>query len=367
MNMTKSSNYGKLIAFFLIASILLCILGFAAEGWQTKQDDKIQTNTSQDITDDDKNEEIGNGGNNENSVLPGPIFLNPLTGLEDTALICATRPVAVTVDGDSPLFGLSFADILVEFPTETGSTRYLAITGNYRAIGKLGSIAPTRGFISNVSSYFDSILISAGKDDTVEYSYINNSAYHFDLASISGYHYTEYSTLKYTNGSLIEAGIKNSNINSVISSDYSLPFIFGDAFGKYNGALPAKSLSIQIAENVKNELSYSEETNNYTLSKNGEIKIDPLKDAPLEYENVFVLFSDCMTYESAKGAQLIMDTVTSGLGYYAFGGNLTRIQWRVIDGKLSFYDDNGDPLTAQSGRSYISFMKSSKIDLVEFS
>ena len=62
-----------------------------------------------------------------------------------------------------------------------------------------------------------------------------------------------------------------------------------------------------------------------------------------------------------------MDTVTSGIGYYARGGTLSRIQWRVTDGKMNFYNDNGEPLSAIPGKTYISFMKSSKMDTVIFS
>lgn len=365
MNSEKTSNYGKIIAFFLIASVLLCILGFAAEGWQTEPNDDIQDNTSVILPDDDKNEDIGTGGNNEENVLPGPIFINPLTGLESTPMISATRPVAFTVDSGSPVYGLGYADILIEFPTETGSTRYLGITGNYRAIGKIGSIAPSRGFINNLAAYFGAILISAGMDDTVEYNYVNNSSYQFDITATSGYHYTEYTHLKYTNGALIEAGIKNTNINSVISNDYSLPFDFADEIE--GSAIVASQIAIPITSEVRNELIYSPENNEYILIKNGESRIDLLSEAALGYENVFVLFSDCMTYESSNGVELIMDTVTSGLGYYAVGGTLSRIQWRVNDGELKFYDDDGEPLKALYGRSYISYIKSSKIDSVVFS
>ena len=38
MNTTKTSSYGKLVAFFVIAVALVCVLGFAAGGWQTNDD-----------------------------------------------------------------------------------------------------------------------------------------------------------------------------------------------------------------------------------------------------------------------------------------------------------------------------------------
>lgn len=366
MNTTKSSNYGKLIAFFLIASVLLCILGFAAEGWQEKPESPKIEGVG-DLMDNNKNEQIGTGDLIDQSKPQAPIFINPLTGLEATPLIAATRPVSFVIDSNSPIYGLGCADILIEIPTESNSTRFMCITGNYRSIGKIGSLLPTRGFISNLASYFGSILVSSGNDDTVEYASIDNSAYHFDLNRTNGYFYTEYNSLKYTNGALIEAGIKNSNINSLVESDFSLPFEFSSEKQTSDGALTCNSLKIPLSPDSQTELIFSSETNKYTLTKNGEARIDLLYDKPLEYENVFVLFSDCMTYESSKGTELIMDTVTSGLGYYAADGVLCRIQWKVTDGNLKFFDDKGELLLAKKGTSYISLIKSSKIDSVVFS
>jgi len=366
MNTTKSSNYGKIIAFFLIASVLLCILGFAAEGWQEESGQSSQANPGDFSTNNNIKEEIGTGGT-ENTEPQAPIFLNALTGIESTPLISATRPVAFAVDSNSPIYGLSYADILFEIPTESGTTRFLCLTSNYREIGKLGSLTPSRGFITNLAYYFGAILVSSGTDDTVEYSSYDHSAYHFDINRTSGYYYTEYSTLKYTNGALIEAGIKNSNINSLIDSGYSLPFGFNSEDEQAKNGLACSSLTLPLTSDSRTELYYSAEKGKYELTKNGEAKIDLLTGKNIEFENVFVLFSDSMTYESSKGTELIMDTVTSGLGYYAQNGELQRIQWKVADGKLTFYDDTGEILFANRGNSYISLVKSSKIDSVIFS
>lgn len=366
MNTTKSSNYGKLIAFFLIASVLLCILGFAAEGWQQESPKEEINSTDDFLQNNNPSNDIGTGGEAEEQPQ-APIFINALTGLETTPLISATRPVSFIVDSSSPIYGLSYADILIEIPTERASTRFMCLTSNYRAIGKIGSLAPTRGFMTNLAAYFGAILISSGTDDTVNYSSTNYSSYHFDISKTSGYYYTEYSSLKYTNGALIEAGIKNSGINSLVDSSFSLPFAFNSEIGECTGALICSTLTLPLSPDSQTELVYSKESGKYALLKNGESRIDLLTDTSLEYDNAFVLFTDCMTYESSNGTELIMDTVTAGLGYYASGGTLQRIQWRVSDGKLAFYDDNGDILSASTGSSYISLIKSSKIESVIFS
>ena len=38
MNTQKTNSYGRLVAFFLVAMVLICALGFAASGWQSDPD-----------------------------------------------------------------------------------------------------------------------------------------------------------------------------------------------------------------------------------------------------------------------------------------------------------------------------------------
>lgn len=368
MNTSKTSNYTKIIAFFLVASILLCTFGFAAEGWQSTGDNKATDEEIKEENPPEVNDDMGTSDNIQTPEPEPPLHLDPLTGLEVSPTTAASRPLAFFIDSDSPVYGLSYSDVLIEFPLENGKTRYLSLTSNYRMPGKIGSIAPSRGFMTNLAKYFGAIPVFAGTDDTVEYFSHDHSSYSFDISAVSGYHYTEYSHLKYTNGALIDAGIKNSGIHSIVSSDTLLPYDhlpLGQVPEKTE--ITGKYIRIPLTKDSETELTYSEQLSKYVLSKNGEERVDLLTDSPISFDNCFILFSDSMTYESASGTELIMDTVSSGVGYYMYGGTIFRIIWDAKDGVLSLFNENGERLSVARGSSYFSFVKSSMINAVNIS
>ena len=103
------------------------------------------------------------------------------------------------------------------------------------------------------------------------------------------------------------------------------------------------------------------------LSKSGKTKNDLLTGEIASYTNVFILFSNCITYESAYGVQTVTDILGGGYGYYASGGGLTEIRWRIDENKnLVFESLNGERLVVNRGNSYIGYYKSSDKSSVTF-
>lgn len=366
MNTQKTGNYGKLIAFFLIAVILVGTFGFAAEGWQSmtqNESDSGKVDDNSDKTDENKDDE------NKDPEIYIPGFVSSLSGLEVSEEISRRRPVCFVMDAASPLYGIASADVVVELPTEDGTTRLVAITANTKELGKIGSLAPTRKYISNIAKYFGAALVSAGSDDTIQYESLDVSASHFDTTTNSGYSYTEYTHFVYTNGALIGAGLANANIGTALNSRQQLPFTFAE-FGanKIIGSISARSVLLSFSASSESELYYSEEDGKYSFSKGGVAKSDMLSDEYLSYDNVFVLFSDTVTYESASGTELVMNTVTGGTGYYVSAGCATAITWQTgASGNMTFYDSTGAKLTINRGTSYIGFLKSSLASSFKFS
>ena len=84
------------------------------------------------------------------------------------------------------------------------------------------------------------------------------------------------------------------------------------------------------------------------------------------FDNVYVLFADATTYEKAHGSELVMDTVSGGVGYYVTMGTYSEIRWSVNElGNLEFYSLNGDKLIANTGTSYVAYFKSSQSSSVK--
>lgn len=370
MNTSKASNYGKLIAFFLIAAILLCTFGLAAEGWQpiTDEPDSGKIDDTNDEADENKD---GNNEPDEENKEPEiyiPEFTNSLTGLETTGEIARLRPLAFVMNSTSPMYGISSADILVELPIEDGTTRLVALTSVAKDLGKIGSIAPTRGYISNIAKYFGAIAVCNGNDGKIDYESCDMKNSIFDLSLYSGYHYTEYTHFNYTNGALIYAGISNANIGTAVNTRQPLPYSFNE-FGNadISGTDPAKNISIQFSSSSASELYYSDTDQKYVLSKGGVSKNDMLNDSPATFDNVFILLANTVTYESAEASEMVMDTLNSGTGYYMTRGSMVKIRWEAgADGILSFFSESGERLTVNRGTSYIGFVKSSMEKTIKF-
>ena len=365
MNKSKTSNYTRIIAFFLVAVTLLCIFGFAAEGWQPDQNesDSGKIDNSSDETDDNKENE---------SQLPEihiPEFLNSITGLETTEELSRSKTTCFIMDATAPLYGISGSDMIIEVPIESGNTRLAVLTANSKALGKIGSISKTRGYISNLAKYFGAILISTGYDDTVEYDSVDISTSHFDLSTNVGYHYTEYTHFTYTNGALINAGLSNANIGTVSAKNPTLPYVFTDFGGDHiRGTLQARSVVFHYSDKSESSLFYSDTDKKYVLSKNGTVKTDMLTDSAVCFDNAFVLFADSITYENAESSELILNTGTQGTGYYFTQGTAKSITWETdISGNMKFYDEAGNTLVINRGSLYIGIMKSSMKDTLSFS
>lgn len=370
MNKLKSTGMIRLIAFFLVTVVLVCAFGFSADGWQIFNDKEQNKNQS-------LNTGIGNnsqqGGQDTETVTPPqyntPAYTSPLTGLEITREQSLVRPISFVLDGSSPLYSLSLCDVMVELPVENGGTRILAITSDMTNAWKIGSLAQTRGYISNIGKFFDAIIASGGNDDSIEYISCDTAKEELLLSVENTYCYSEYSYYLYTNVNLINSAINAYQISQNKTEGKSSPFNFVDyGADDIRGEISSGSVSVAYSSSVVCRFDYSEENGYYTISRNGNLNNDLLNNSSLNFKNCLILFADSVTYEGVSGAQTVMNTIGNGDGYYFTNGSAIRIKWQSdAEGNLMLADEGGSPLTINRGKSYIGFVKSSRTDSVSFS
>ena len=369
MNKARYGNYAKLIAFFLVAVLLIVGFGFATEGWwQDTEEDKPNTDTDN-PKDNISNDTSENTNNQDAPVIAEPEYINSITGLEISEDAARNRHYAFVLDTDSPLYGLSLCDLIAEFPTESESTRLLAFINNTDKLSKIGSIAQTRSYISNVSRFFSSIIVHNGNDGVAPSESCDIRGSVFDLSERTGYYYTEYTKFTYSNGDLISAGIFNSNINTTAEKETATPYSFA-AYGETIdiGDSIAKTVIIPFSDRSETELYYQSADKCYTFNKNGSMKNDMLNDKKTSFKNVFVIFADSITYEAQNATELVMNTIGKGKGYYITEGFSTDITWESnSEGNMTMYDKNGEKLEVNRGNAYIGFVKSSKAENVKIS
>jgi hypothetical protein len=370
MNTKKCGGYGKLLVFFLVAAILIFAFGLVADGWQNDVENNsgnvIDSDKDNDNDEADENKDAGNSSTEgESSPIQTPTIYNKLTGTPLEAGEANSRHVAFVIDTAAPLYGVSSADIIIELPTENGQTRLAVLTKNYTDLGKTGAIAPTKGYINSVISYFDTAAVYFGKEGIREYDCFDLGDNALDLSVNKGYHYTEFSSYNYSNGNLITAALASKNVDTLTPSS-RLPFIFSKTEA-IHGQKSAKTVVLPFSDYSETELYFRETDKNYTFAKNESVKQDLLTSESVSFKNVFVLFADAVTYEDSSGCELILDTVGSGSGYYASMGVYKEFYWTVDEmGNLSFTNVDGSPLEVNPGASYIGYLKSSHKSKVSF-
>ncbi len=372
MNKLKLSNPVRLIAFFLTACILVLTFGFTADGWQIEDPPQNDGENKPPINGGQGGEADG-GGNTEGETpsepeIYIPEFTNRLTGLECDELAAGKLHYALVVNPEIPLYGISGADIICELPTEDG-TRMIAFVNELTNLWKIGSFTGTRGYISNLVKYYGGISIAYGCDDSIYYTKCDLAGQNIDL-SLGGKHcYTEFTENVYTNHDLLEGAIREAAINGEGLMTHPLPYNFVD-FGEeavLYDLEAADKIIIPFDKGIRTELLYNSESHKYTLTKEGEKILDAANGISPEFTNCFVLFADSITYDNAECSQMVMDTIGQGRGYYFTAGGVTEINWvGSEEGTLTFYTADGERLIANRGRTYISFIKSSKTDSLSF-
>lgn len=368
MKSKKTSNHLRPVAFFLIAVALILTIGFAAFGRQTT--DNSGNNGEVDIN-SDKADQNTQTQQNPTQNIPSPDvtlapkYVNYLTGLECSESISSSKPFVFLMSSASPNYGISSADMIIELPTETDETRLLAYVTKDKLPTKIGSLSQTRGYIDNLVKYFGGFLISNKRDDFVKYDSYDIKSSYLDLSTKPEYGYTEYTQYLYTNNELLNSAFSSGD--SLSAEQDKLPYVFSNyASPTVKGNSHAVNIVIPYAESNETAFTYSEESKTYLFLKNGQQKRDLLNDKKLEFKNVFLLFADATTYETASSSEMVLDTVSGGAGIYFTEGTSIRLTWSTdTEGNMTFTAESGEILMANRGTTYIGFMKSSRISDVK--
>ena len=360
MKRSKQSSYLKVIAFVLIAIVIISALGFVANGWQPI----LYPEASGDS--DSQDSALDGDGNTDIPVATVPKYYNYLTGLETDESGANRAPIAFVTDPQKTIYGIGGASLSVEFPIEGDGSRLLIFTNEATSLGKIGQIESTRGYVSNLVRYFGAILLSNGNDDAIKYDSLSITDRHVDLSALSGFHYTE-KEIAYSNGDLLDAALNSLGLSLDLEITPKLPFNFAAPETSMDSlTVPCNRVLIPINPDNNTELRYNSESGRYTYIKNETPITDALNTSIVEYDNAFILLADSVTYESASGTGLVMKTNESGRGYYLTEGSYIEIKWVAEGNTMTFYDANDNKLTVNRGSSYIAFVKSARAQLISF-
>lgn len=374
MQKEVTSGINKIFAAILIGVMLILMIGIVVSGWQTDntgENSGDSGNITADVDDlngdTDKNSGTAdNFSNSENVVQKEPLHTNYLTGLEIDEKNQNRNPFVMITDPNALSYGISDSELTVEIPTEGGNTRFLTYITDVSSLGKLGAFTGTRKYITQITSYFGGLVISNGNDDIISYPALRTEIA-IDLSEHSDAIHMENGKSLYTDGESVMKIAKDEGVDLISYKRPTLPFDFC-AFGEcVFGKSQATEIYIPYSNENSTALVYDTAAKSYVLYKNERLKYDMLNGECVSYKNVFVLFADVVTYETAYGTESIVKNETSGTGYYVSNGTLTEIKWSVdSNGNMIFKDLNGKRLAVNRGTSFIGYYKSSEADSVIF-
>ena len=306
----------------------------------------------------------------EEVVTPEPVqvvekvYYNFLTG-EKKDSKRTPRPVAVTVnniEASLPQYGISDADIIMEFPAEGGITRLMALYSDYAKMPDICSIRSCRYYFPVFAKGFGAAYFCFGSNETLAtpmlqklgIDYIDGNktgdtlVFERDGERLQNYSLEHTAYLKGTNMKEI---FKKYNFSTKLSSKY------GDtAFNFSQKTLTFKSICKEItagfSTQYKSRFTYDESSKTYLKEHNGEKHMDSRSEKQLAFDNVIILETQVQNY---NGTVLVEIDWKGGTGYYATNGTVRKILWekKTEDSPIKLYNLDKKPIKINTGKSYI--------------
>ena len=310
---------------------------------------------------------------------------NPLTGeggYSDEAV--GNRPVAVMINNHPnsyPQYNISQADVLFEVVVEHDLTRFLAIFADYENVPYLVSVRSYRYYFPAISNGFDAFYIHWGEDTTqMDYYYsLNldaydglNNTYLFgrDQDRLDAGYDLEHTSCFY--GYLLPDQIASDGKRTTLKDEY-----LGEAFNfvPFGTVRVPEEMTVNFANieygQQSTQFTYNESTGLYEKFANDSPQIDGISDEQLTFENVLILYTDITDREDEPEVNRKNLDVFGGLdkdyavGYYLTEGHAEQIRWAKADesSRLKFYDMDGNEITINRGKSYITYTYADSAEL----
>jgi hypothetical protein len=302
-----------------------------------------------------------------------PADVDPLTGLQvEEANILNRRPVVVKVENlprsSRPQWGLSFADVVFEYYTEYGTTRFSAVYYG-RNSEQVGPIRSGRWFDFNIVRMFKAIFVFGSAYGDL-YSAFKQSEFGNRLVlergvsscpticrvDPNGYNY-EVLNLTSLNEYLVTQSIDNSPQNQE------------GMFFKLEppaGGVPVNQMFIRFSGSVYNRYDYDPSTGRYLRFSETKEDMDRLSAeyAPLTdrvtgeqigVDNLVVIILRYDRIPSSDNREIFtMTMLGEGPAYVMRDGQGYEVRWkRSTDGSvLSLVDADGNPFPYKPGKTW---------------
>lgn len=303
---------------------------------------------------------------------------NLLTGLNDLSQeAIGKRPVAVMVNNVPaalPQYGVAQADIIFEIPVEGDLTRLMAVYADYTKVPKVCAIRSCRYYFPAFAKGFDAFYVNWGMDETIR-SYVNSlridqfdgmynpyGLFGRDSSRRSAGYALEHTG--YFDGTRFDDVVQSNGMRTeLLTEKKGTAFQFNElgVQEKPQGD-PCAVAKIDFGAATAT-LTYDATQNAYLKQINGKSHIDGVTGTQLVFANVFVLETSISVRDQQGHKKLDWSGSSKGTGYYISNGTIQKIKWSKSSESayLQFYDESGNELSINRGKSYIAVNYANKM------
>ncbi|MCR5432003.1 MAG: DUF3048 domain-containing protein [Lachnospiraceae bacterium] len=289
----------------------------------------------------------------------------------------AKRPYAIMFNNigvANPQSGIGDAKILYEALAEGGITRLMGIfeglSEESTCKDRIGSVRSARHYFASIADEYDAIFVHFGETtyatkkideikidhlegtywigDTVFYRDEEIKAPHNAFASLEG----------------IINGIEKMNIRTDHKESFKANhFTFNDEFRDYASGSDASLVRLSYSTYMSPYFVYDAASKQYTRYQFDDVHIDKNTEVPLKFDNIIIQLVKEWNKDD-NGYQDMELEDASGEGYYITGGKCVPITWKKNekDKFMSYYDDKGEVLVINPGRTFISVFPNYRSD-----
>lgn len=311
--------------------------------------------------------------------VPLPKNQNLLTGIGDLSQeAIGKRPVAVminNVEDALPQYGITEADVIFEMPVEGDLTRLMALYADYTKVPDICAIRSCRYYYPAIAKGFDAFYVHWGMDPSVT-GYVDSlnmnrydgnantgGLFGRDSARKKAGYATEHTG--YFKGTQFATVVQSSGVRlDLLDQKKETAFKFCEIGTKVTPAGESCNvLNVKFGA-ARAKFTYNSETGSYAKEINGHAHVDGRTGEQLAFTNVFVLETSISVRDEVGHKKLDWAGSSSAKGYYISNGVIQKIHWSKANGNessyLKFYDESGNELEINRGKSYIAYTYAGK-------
>ncbi len=291
--------------------------------------------------------------------------------------VAVKRPYAIMFNNigvANPQSGIGDAKILYEALAEAGITRlmgvYEGLTEDSSCKDRIGSCRSARHYFASFADEYDAIFIHFG-----ETTYAEKKIKKLKLDHLEGTYWIG-STVFYRDKTIkaphnafasldgIVKGIEEMKMRADHKEDFKQNhFVFNDAFSVPLSGSDASLVRLNYSSYMSPYFVYDASSQKYTRYQFDDVHIDRNTENPLIFDNIIIQIVNEWNKDE-NGYQDMELEDASGTGYYITGGKSVPITWKKNEKEkfMSYYDENGEVLSINPGRTFISVFPDYRVD-----